>query len=531
MATATELPINTGASALQLANEIFGEGVTVTSATYSGDYRSSGIYSNGDTVSPDATPGDTGVILSTGKVTDFTNSSGTSNTNLSASTTTDTQGVDNDADFNAIAGTKTYDAAFLEVQFTPVGDLLTIDFVLSSEEYPEYIGTDFNDVIGVWVNGVQAHVTIGDGSASIGNVNGGVTSNLYHDNTQDQFNTEMDGFTVTLTFVAPVNPGEINTIKIGVADVSDAKYDTNLLIAGGSVQTAIVAQDDLLTMGHNDTKVLDVLDNDHSAGGALTITHINGTPVAAGDTITLGSGQQVTLNADGTFTIAGDSDGEKVYFNYSVLDETGHTDTAMVAVEQVPCFVRGTLIATPQGEMPIEWLRPGMLVCVQDGPPQPVRWLGWRTVPATGAHRPVLLNAGPFGLRRPLMVSQQHRMMLSGAQAELMFGQPEVLIKARDLIDGQSVCLVEDLDDVTYVHLLFDRHEVITANGAPSESYLPGPQTMPGFDAATQAELRALFPEIGPDGTGYGPAARLALSSKEARPLCRAMTRPTALSA
>ena len=384
MPIATELPIDTTATAAEMAAEIFGDGITVNSASYSGDALSSGIYTNGDTVSPDATPGDTGVILSTGRARDFTNNSGTTNTNTSTSTSTNTSGIDNDADFNSIAGAGTRDASFLEIDFTPAGDLITIDFVLSSEEYPEYANSQFNDVVGVWVNGVQATVTIGDGSASIGNINGGDTGNIYNDNTGDQFNTEMDGFTVTLTFVAPVNPGVVNTLKIGVADVADSSYDTNLLIAGGSVQSTIVAQDDTITLGHNDTGILDVLANDSSTGGTLTVTHINGVAVAAGDTVTLGSGQDVTLNADGTFTIDGDADAETVYFNYSVEDTVGNTDTAIVEIEQVPCFVAGTLIETECGPVPVEDLQPGMRVLVRDGAPEPIRWIGRRRVEATG---------------------------------------------------------------------------------------------------------------------------------------------------
>lgn len=76
MVAASELAINIGASATAMAQEIFGDGVTVVGATYSGDSRSSGIYSGGDTTSPGVTPGDSGVIFSTGRAQDFTNSSG-----------------------------------------------------------------------------------------------------------------------------------------------------------------------------------------------------------------------------------------------------------------------------------------------------------------------------------------------------------------------------------------------------------------------------------------------------------------------
>jgi len=517
MPIATELPINIGASALQMALNIFGGGVTVNSASYSGDPQSSGIYSDGDAISPEVTPGDTGVILSTGRVEDFTNGDGTTNTNQSASTSTNTSGVNNDADFNALAGAGTRDASFLEIEFTPLGDMITIDFVLSSEEYPEYISSAFNDVAGVWVNGVQAQVTVGDGSASIGNINGGETENIYRDNTQDQYNTEMDGFTITLTFVAPVNPGVVNTLKIGVADVADSSYDTNLLIAGGSVQSTIVAQDDLVTLGNDDTKTLDVLANDNSTGGTLTITSINGTAVVAGDTVVLATGQEITLNADGTLDVAGDSDAETVYFNYTIEDSVGNTDAALVEVTQVPCFAAGTRIETVLGALPVESLRPGMTVCVRDGAPEVLRWIGSHTVPASGVNRPVRLPAGVLGAHCDLVVSPQHRILISGAAAELLFGEAEILVKAADLLGWSGVEHVRGMEKVSYYHLLFDTHQIVTANGVAAESYLPGPVTMAGFDADTQAELLRLFPRLG--GAGYGPAARPLLRKREAAPL------------
>lgn len=519
MAIANELPIDTSATANEMAAEIFGSGVTVVSASYSGDPRSSGIYSDGDTISPFATPSDTGVILSTGHVDDFTNSSGTTNTNTSAGTSTNTSGANNDADFNALAGAQTRDASFLEVDFIPTGDLITIDFVLASEEYPEYVNSQFNDVVGVWVNGVQAQVTIGDGSASIGNINGGVTENIYFDNTADQYNTEMDGFTVTLTFVAPVNSGVTNTIKIGVADVGDTSYDTNLLIAGSSIQSTIVAQDDSITLGNNDTANLDVLANDSSTGGTLTVTHINGQAVVAGSTVVLGSGQSITLNADGTFTVDGDSDAETIYFNYTVEDQVGNTDTAIVEVEQIPCFAAGTMIDTCDGPVPVEELRTGMLIPTRDGTGEPIRWIGKRRVPATGPNRPIRIAMGQFGASRDLLVSPQHRLLISDHWAELLFGSPEVLIKAKDLVNDRTIRRENSLREVTYYHLLFDRHQIITANGVATESYLPGPATMKGFDAEAQAEIFALFPELAQDTSCYGAAARPMLKRFEAAPL------------
>ena len=111
------------------------------------------------------------------------------------------------------------------------------------------MNTQYNDVIGVWVNGTLATVSVGDGTASISNINNGKTQNIFNDNLANQFNTEMDGFIVTLIFTAPITPGAINTLKIGFADVGHSGYDTNLLIAGASVQSTIIAQDDTIIFG------------------------------------------------------------------------------------------------------------------------------------------------------------------------------------------------------------------------------------------------------------------------------------------
>ncbi|MFY0312320.1 Hint domain-containing protein [Leisingera sp. D0M16] len=523
MATATELNINTSATATQMAEEIFGDGVTVTSASYSGDDLSSGIYSGADTSTPGVAPADSGVILSTGYARDFTNSDGSANTNVRSNTSTNTSGVNRDADFDALAGATTRDASFMEIEFIPDGDTLTIDFVLSSEEYPEFVDSQYNDVVGVWVNGVEAQVSIGDGTASIGNINDG-SENIYVDNTGDQFNTEMDGFTITLTFVAPVNAGEVNTLKIGVADTSDSNYDTNLLIAGGSVQTAVVAQDDQEDIAINKTRVIDVLENDSTSGGTLTITHINDQAVSAGDTVTLTTGQKITLNDDGTLTVVTDGDLETVYFNYTADNGLGNSDTGLVGINQtVPCFLRGTMIRVPGGEIPVEELRPGMQVLTYDNGPQTLQWTGSRRVACTPDTAPIRFARGSCGNERDLYVSPQHRMLISGGQAELLFGEEEVLVKAKDLVNGKTIRPALEMQEAEYIHLLFGRHQILWADGALSESYQPGPETAAGFDSATLAEIRDLFPELcAKTGRGYGNAARLSLRSFEARVLAAA---------
>jgi hypothetical protein len=516
---ASQLPININASALQMADTIFGTGATVISASYTGDPISSGVYSNGNAVSPDATPGDTGIILSTGRARDYTNSSGAEN--QSSATSTNTDGPNFIPSFNAQSGTPTLDTAYLDVDFIPGGDVLTMQFVFASEEYPEFQNSIYQDFVAVWVNGQPIDISVGNGDIDPGNVNSDVNENLYLDNAGGNFNTEMDGLTVTLTLKMPVIIGELNSIRIGIADVADSNYDSNLLIAADSVQTSILALDDSVTFNRNETEVVDVLANDSTTStGSLVITHINNVPVTAGSIVSLSTGASVQLNGDGTITVIGDGDTEDYNFAYTISDGF-NSDTGIVNVSQVPCFVAGTLISTPDGDVPVEQLLPGDLVLTKDDGPQPLRWSGQRRVEARGDFAPIWIRANTFGKHGSLLVSPLHRILIKDALADVLFGEDEVLIAARDLINDHSVCRREG-GDVRYVHLLFDRHQVVFSEGLATESFLPGPQTTSSFEAEMVQEICSLFPQLDPDTCeGYGPSARRSLRRFEAELLLK----------
>lgn len=517
MATASELPIDTvreGTTATDMANAIFGNGVTVTGATYTGDRDSAGIYSNGDSTTPGVTPGDTGIIMSTGEVEDFTNSSG--DANQRPNTSTNTSGPNNVNQLNQAAGARTYDASILDVDFVPDSAVMTMQFVFSSEEYPEFENSIYQDFFGVWINGTQVPLDVGDGAVDPGNINTSNNINMYVDNQPSQFNTEMDGFTITMTLTLYVNPDVVNSMRIAIADVADNRYDSNLLIAGNSVQSDLVAISDNVDVYPDGVTTIDVLSNDVNDGpGMLTLTHINGQAVSAGDTLTLPTGQVVTLNANGTLTVAGDGDTEDFNFTYTI-DNGTDTDVGFVNATSVPCFVAGTLIATPSGERPAETLQPGDLVLTQDDGPQPLRWIGTRKVAAAGEFAPIHIRANTFGTHRDLLLSPLHRVLIRDSLAEVLFGESEVLIAARDLINDRSVTRRAG-GEVTYVHLMFDRHQVVYSEGLETESFLPGPQTAKSFERDVVDEICAIFPEMDPDtGTGYSPAARRTLRKFEA---------------
>ncbi|WP_204112862.1 Hint domain-containing protein [Shimia biformata] len=171
------------------------------------------------------------------------------------------------------------------------------------------------------------------------------------------------------------------------------------------------------------------------------------------------------------------------------------------------CFVVGTLIDTPDGPRPIESLKPGDLVSTLDNGPMPLRWTGRRTVDGRDIHAPVRIAEGVFGARRDHFVSPQHRILVQGWRAELLFGEPQMLVPAKALINDGSIKRVP-CRLVTYVHLLFDDHQVVTGDGVASESFFPGDEGLNGLGADTQQELVSLFPELADKRTWKGETAR-----------------------
>lgn len=182
----------------------------------------------------------------------------------------------------------------------------------------------------------------------------------------------------------------------------------------------------------------------------------------------------------------------------------------------IPCFVAGTMIATPCGERAVQDLLPGDLVLTKDHGAQPLRWRGTRRVQAIGNFAPIHIRAGAFGDHRDLLVSPLHRILIRDALAEVLFGEAEVLVAARDLVNDHSVQR-QPGGQVTYVHLLFDHHQVLFSQGLETESFLPGPQTMKSVEDNVMTEICAIFPQLEPDtGLGYAPAARRTLKRYEA---------------
>jgi len=192
-----------------------------------------------------------------------------------------------------------------------------------------------------------------------------------------------------------------------------------------------------------------------------------------------------------------------------------------------PCFTPGTAIATARGEVAIEDLRVGDAVVTRDNGPQEIRWIGskrfsGRDLAAQPHLRPVLIRQGALGRglpERDMYVSPNHRMLVASDQTALYFKEREVLAAAKHLINNRGVHEIQTTG-TTYVHFLFDRHEVVLGNGAWSESFQPGDYSLKGIGNAQRSEILELFPDLASSKgiDGYLSARRI-LSRQEARRL------------
>lgn len=204
----------------------------------------------------------------------------------------------------------------------------------------------------------------------------------------------------------------------------------------------------------------------------------------------------------GDFTISG------------VTNITGSNAPTFSSLGAIPCLVRGTLIETTRGQVAVEDLEMGDMVVTRDRGAQPVRWVGSQTVVGQWAFAPICIAKGAMGNTRDLLVSPNHRMVLEGRQMEVLFGTSETLVAASLLVNDTNIRPAPKAA-VEYFHVLFDQHEVIFAEGIPTESFHPGQGGVDALSAATRDEILQLFPQLDGDPAAYGPSARQVLTAAE----------------
>lgn len=264
-----------------------------------------------------------------------------------------------------------------------------------------------------------------------------------------------------------------------------------------------------------------------------TIRWQNPPPVAVEDeyeiTVFDAAGTEYTLVAIGTTTgyqtdIVGlafegpaPPPGTTVYFDYN-------NSTVTDGTSMVPCFASDTLIDTIDGPMKVQDIQKGTLVKTIDKGFQPVVWIASSEVNLTAGKehlRPIKLKKDCLGSNIPsqdVKVSPAHRILIDGPEAELMFGEAEVLASAKHLLNDHSIVRDHSVTKVTYWHLMFAQHEVIVTSNLRSESFNPGQVALNGLEEDARAELFELFPELQePKPSAYVSTARLVLKQHEAQ--------------
>lgn len=240
---------------VDLVNALFGPGSGITvvgDVHYEGSNLAAGLFTGGagildafeDSHAPGYVPFNSGIVLSTGQVASqvLGNFGNDQSGNL---------GQAGNSILDPLAGGATHDASVLTFNFIPDANVITLRFVFGSDEYLEFANSIFNDVFGIFVNGVNyARVPdTGNGSPgsgeviSVNNLNHLRNSNLFIDNSYlggvplGPLSVEMDGLSRVITLQAPVRRGEVNTMTIAIADTQDFIYDSSIFIQGGTLES------------------------------------------------------------------------------------------------------------------------------------------------------------------------------------------------------------------------------------------------------------------------------------------------------
>ena len=316
--------------------------------------------------------------------------------------------------------------------------------------------------------------------------------------------------------------------------LSGGDGDDSVLGGRGADTLTGDAGSDTLDGGDGNDTLTGGADADSIFGGAGEDSIVGAT---AGDTIDGGEGPVDFDVLDLTGAGAAENVGGRVTVTYDAPGSEGGvvnfldagdvvTGTARFDnIENViPCFTPGTLIATPTGERKVEDLQVGDRVITRDNGMQEIRWAGAKELSgaqlAANDHlQPILIQAGALGDNLPerdILVSPQHRMLLTTDQAAMYFEEREVLVAAKHLTMLEGVDRVES-SGTTYIHIMFDQHEVVLSNGTWSESFQPGDYSLDGIGKEQRDEILELFPELATQqGSDAYQAARRTLKKYEA---------------
>ncbi len=205
-------------------------GANIDTVIYTGNPNAVGYFQNGN----NSIGINEGIILTSG------NAESAIGPNLLTGTTTIWGTTGGSPELASIATAGIRDLCEYEIRFTPTANTLTFQYVFASEEYPEFVGSTFNDVFGFFISqaggaGPFTNIALIPGTTtpvSINNVNGGSNASFYI--AGNTTNIEYDGFTTVLTATANVIPCQLYTIKLAISDVGDGQLDSGVFLAANS---------------------------------------------------------------------------------------------------------------------------------------------------------------------------------------------------------------------------------------------------------------------------------------------------------
>jgi Ca2+-binding RTX toxin-like protein len=435
-------------------------------------------------------------------------------------------------------------------------------------------GGDGDDTI---TTGDDADTIFGDGGND--SIDGGIDNDLIFGGIGDDtivggegadFIFGEEGDDLIFAGLDPSLPDELN-----IPDATDLvpTNGTDTVFGGSGNDTIFGADDaDELYGDEGDDQLFGEIDNDRLFGGlgADTLDGGEGEDLLVGgegnDSLTGGTGADLLLGEDDRDTFTGIDAGDVIDGgaggdDFDTLDlrgsaplggslnvrfAEGNPESGIVTFRDatgavvgtarfeeienvVPCFTPGTVIATPRGERLVEELQVGDKIITRDNGIQEIRWIGAKALGAADLDRaphlrPILIKRGSLGDNLPerdMMVSPNHRLLVSNERTSLYFDEREVLAAAKHMTGNAGVSEAQ-VKGTTYIHFMFDQHEVVLSNGCWSESFQPGDHSLKGIGNAQRNEILELFPELAKaEGLAAYHAARRSLKRHEAMLLVR----------
>lgn len=332
-------------------------------------------------------------------------------------------------------------------------------------------------------------------------------------------------------------------IALTQAEIDNSAFTFNDTLDGGAGQDTIYGQegDDFIIGGTGadyleggvGADTFSFADNSNfDTIGDFTIGEdtldVSGLTNASGDPVTVDDVTVISDGEDGSILIF--PNGEQIRL-HAVDPNFLQTDDDLNELG-IPCFAAGTLIETPGGAVRVEDLVEGDVLVTYPNAGQPretagilrifERQLGPDELDRNEKLRPIKIAAGALGKgypERDLRVSRQHRMLLRSKIAERMIGRDEVLVPAIKLVGLPGISIDQTVTELRYFHVLMPHHEIIFAEGAPTESLFTGPEALKSLSEEARTEIFTLFPSLAAqDGAAaFRPARPIPERKQQAR--------------